>query len=144
MLTTRYILWADAANQTADGKLNVLGSFTNFFSPTVPFVCPPFAFVLAVQGDVEDHGKTFPFKFTFSDPSGKPRIEGNGGIIFGAKPPVPAARPEGFVLLNLANFDIGEFGDHVFRVDFENSISVELVLPAHKFDASKIATPQGA
>ena len=63
-------LIADAANVSADGKLNVLGRFGVVFAPSLPAMHPSMVLVVELQADSFEAGETKKIEVVLSDPDG--------------------------------------------------------------------------
>jgi len=72
-------LVADAANRSEEGKLNILGAFSNLFAVTYPVRHPEMQLVLRMEASVAEVGTLKKFKVLLLDADGNPkhtRVEG--------------------------------------------------------------------
>jgi hypothetical protein len=65
----RFVLFADAANMSDGGRLNVLGIRQHFSFPTLPVRIPGYALVYALEGDHEDTGEAKALQIRLHDPN---------------------------------------------------------------------------
>jgi uncharacterized protein DUF6941 len=122
-------LIADAANVSADGKLNIMGVFNALGATTFPVVHPQIAMVLRFEANRAEEGKTRKIEIALSD------IDGAKLFAIGADLVVPAAPPGTPIRLNhilmLNNLQFPKAGDYVFNVligdDHKAAIDLRLI-----------------
>ncbi len=119
---------ADAANQTADGKLNVLGVFATIGAPSFPATRPLAHVVIRIELSSPELGGTYPIKliqldedgvevsrleadFTpHSNPNAAPTLNSHADLIFQVQIPLPRA--------GAYNFSVMLQGEERARVPF--------------------------
>jgi len=123
-------LLADAANVSADGKLNILGIFNALGAHSFPVVHPQMALVLRFEASRSEEGKGRQIELQLSDTDGKKMFK------IGAQLMVPTGAPPGAPIrlnhiLMLNNIQFPKAGDYVFSVlvgdDEKASIDLKIV-----------------
>src|SRR5437870_5367185 len=108
-------LLADAANVSADGKLNILGIFNALGAHSFPVVHPQMALVLRFEASRAEEGKGRQIELQLSDNDGQKMFK------IGAQLMVPTGSPPGTPIrlnhiLMLNNLQSPKSGDYVFSV----------------------------
>ena len=107
-------LLADAANVSADGKLNILGIFNGLGAASFPVIHPQMALVLRFEASRAEEGKTRAIELQLADSDGRKVFQ------IGAQLVVPTGAPGSLIRLNhilmLNNIQFPKAGDYVFNV----------------------------
>ncbi len=123
-------LLADAANVSADGKLNILGIFNALGAHSFPVVHPQMALVLRFEASRAEEGKGRQIELQLADNDGQKLFK------IGAQLAVPTGAPPGTPIrlnhiLMLNNIQFPKPGDYVFSVlvgdDEKASIDLKIV-----------------
>jgi len=64
-------LKADYANVTIDGKLNILGVFSEVNPPQLPFVLPMMSIIIFLEADPGDYGVQKTIRLDLQNPNGR-------------------------------------------------------------------------
>lgn len=113
-MQVNYVLLADAANQTADGKTNVLGIFTRIMAGSFPCQHPAFALVIGVEADPTERGTRVPLAIHI--------VDDDGGQVWksqdlGVNVPDGEALTQHFsIIFNFQGMTFPKPGDHRFEV----------------------------
>ncbi len=114
---------ADAANQTADGKLNILGEFNEMRSAKFPFVWPSMQLVLKVEASTGE-GAKHSFRLRVMDDDGN-IVPGTrvveGEINFG-KAYAPGHPYRGQFILGVAQARFEKPGTFEFEIAIDDKI----------------------
>jgi hypothetical protein len=81
-----FALFADAANLSQEGKLNILGVFDTLHVQQLPALHPRAALVVRVKGSVADAG-THVIGMAWVNPAGQELWSSQGELAVGAPPP---------------------------------------------------------
>ena len=113
-MDVRLAVLADAANVSAEGKLNIFGIFNLIGARNFPAVHPQMQLVLALEADTAEQGQTKTIEVQLSGPDGQ-RIFALGG-----KLEIPLGEP-GYPLgmnhiLTMNGLKFERPGDHVFTI----------------------------
>lgn len=124
---------ADAANQTADGKLNILGEFNEMRSATFPFTWPSMQLVLKIEASTAE-GAKHRFRLRVMDEDGN-IVPGTrvveGQIDFGK--PYAAGHPyRAQFILRIAQARFEEPGTFEFEVAIDDKIVKTITLYVSK------------
>lgn len=106
---------ADAANISKEGKLNVLGVFTQVNATTFPLVWPSMALVIGVEGDVSEAEETHQLTVRIVDEDGNQMVELEGTLGL-RKPPDMALPATGGIILNLRGTQFDKAGIYTFDI----------------------------
>ncbi len=118
---------ADAANVTAEGKLNVLGIFDRIRAEGYPWVHPQMFLVIRFRGDPADQGQTKTLQVQMRDE--------DGALMFGIQseltiPENAGLRPSFDNVLGLAGLVIPRPGRYAFMVTINGQTAAEVELEA--------------
>lgn len=120
-----FALFADAANISQEGKLNILGVFDALHVQQLPAVHPRATMVVrlkALPGDVGRHT----LGFSWIGPSGVDLWSTTGEMEVGTPP--PGATELDVPVIAGIDLPIQEVGTHVMRVVLDGDLCAELVL----------------
>lgn len=109
-----YILAADYANTTHDGKLNVMGIFGQIRYPKFPTHHPQMHFVAQINYELQDYGSAHELTVKLIDPDGADIISVTGPI--NVQPANDGRMPDLNVILPLNNVLLEKPGRHEFAV----------------------------
>lgn len=122
-------LLADAANVSADGKLNILGVFNALGANTFPVVHPQMALVLRFEATRAEEGKTRQIELQLADGDGQKLFKIEAQLVLPAGAPGTPIRLNHILMLNGIQFP--KAGDYVFNVlvgdDQKAAIDLKLV-----------------
>ncbi len=124
---------ADAANQTADGKLNILGEFNEMRSATFPFTWPSMQLVLKIEASTAE-GAKHSFRLRVMDEDGN-IVPGTrvveGQIDFG-KPYATGPPYRAQFILGIAQARFEKPGTFEFEVTVDDQIKKTIPLYVSK------------
>jgi hypothetical protein len=120
-----FALFADAANISQEGKLNILGVFDALHVQQVPAVHPRATMVVRLKALPDDVGR-HTLGFAWSGPSGAELWSTTGEMEVGAPP--PGASELDVPVIAGIDLPIQETGTHVMRVELDGDLCAELVL----------------
>lgn len=117
----------EAANVSADGKINILGEFDTINTAQVPVVWPLMVFVAKVKVGAADAGRhTIGLRVVDEDMQlVAPPLEAQVGI---ADSPVPGIESGWPLILRIGNAHFQSFGTHTFQLRVDGTILCELPL----------------
>ena len=108
-------LLCDAANTTADGKLNILGTFDTIHAGSFPVVHPMMHLVLRFSASPAEAGESRDLTIRVLDPDGKNLGDIEGQLVV-PSPAQPGRRVGLELRLSLANTVYPAPGDYAFHV----------------------------
>ncbi len=120
-----FALFADAANISQEGKLNILGVFDALQVATVPAVHPRATMIVrlkALPGDIGRHT----LAFGWFGPTGDEIWSSSGELEVGTPP--PGATELDVPVIAAIDLPIQEAGTHVMRVVLDGDLCAELLL----------------
>jgi hypothetical protein len=120
-----FALFADAANLSQEGKLNVLGVFDALQIGTLPAVHPRATLVVRLKADHEDVG-VHAMAFGWVGPSGDEIWSSSGEVEVGAPP--PGATEIDIPVIAAIDLPIQEAGTHSMRIELDGELRTELFL----------------
>lgn len=123
-----FALFADAANLSQEGKLNVLGVFDALHVASVPAVHPRATLVVRLKASPDDAG-THALSLTWVAPSGD-EIWSSSGEVEVHSPP-PGAVEVDIPVIAAIDLPIAEAGVHVMRVELDAEVEAEVGLHVH-------------
>lgn len=125
---------ADAANVTADGKLNLMGVFDRLGVNSFPAVHKQMALVLRLRVEFTDGGQEHTIRLALENPDGKKLVDLEGSSRVGE------VEPGGFShanqVFNLRDLRFEEEGVHRFRVWLDGELAAEQPLSVVKAEAA--------
>ena len=123
-------LLADAANVSADGKLNILGIFNALGAHTFPVVHPQMALVLRFEATRAEEGKGRQIELQLADSDGQKIFKISAQLVIPTGGPTGAPIRLNHILM-LNNIQFPKAGDYMFSVlvgdDEKASIDLKLV-----------------
>lgn len=120
-----FALFADSANLSQEGKLNILGVFDALHVAAVPTVHPRATMVVRIKASPEDAGR-HTLSFGWLDPHGEELWSSSGELEVGAPP--PGAVELDVPVIAAIDLPIQAAGAHVMRVLLNGDLAAELVL----------------
>jgi hypothetical protein len=122
-------LLCDAANVTVEGKLNLLGTFTEAYPSVYPAIFPRFFLVLSFTAGAAEAGKTRKLRVELVTDEGMALGWAEQEMSV-PPPPRPGSRPVMNVILQMDGVSIGAPGDYEFSVlveaDQKTSVGLHL------------------
>lgn len=113
-MDVKFILLADAANVSVEGKLNITGIFNAIGTKAFPAVWPQMQVVIILQADATEQGQTKTVDVQLAGPDGQ-KVLALGGKV--AVPKGEAGYPvETNHILGLSGVKFEKPGDYVFTV----------------------------
>ena len=106
---------ADYANISREGKLNILGVFSELNPPSLPFRLPQMFLVISIETTAAEGGREFPFQVLLWDDDGNERLSLEQTLAV----PAPSQPSEGRTinqLLGLSGVRFDKVGDYAFRI----------------------------
>jgi hypothetical protein len=131
-----FALFADAANLSQEGKLNVMGVFDALHVEHLPALHPRATFVVQLKGsavDVGSHG----LKLQWLSPSGSELWSSDGDLTFG--PPANELSEIGFPLVIQLDLPLDIAGSYVMRLALDGTVLAET--PVHVRGSATVPTP---
>jgi hypothetical protein len=123
-----FALFADAANLSQEGKLNVLGVFDALHVASVPAVHPRATLVVRLKASPDDAG-THALVLTWVAPNGE-EIWSSSGEVEVHTPP-PGAIEVDIPVIAAIDLPIAEAGIHLMRVELDSEVEAEVGLHVH-------------
>lgn len=120
-----FALFADAANLSQEGKLNILGVFDALSISTLPAVHPRATLVVRLKADITDAGR-HALAFSWENPA-REEIWSSAGELEVGQPPTGAHEIDIPVIASI-DLPINEAGAHTLRVDLDGEPRAELTL----------------
>ena len=120
-----FALFADAANISQEGKLNILGVFDALQVASVPAVHPRATMIVRLKAHPDDVGR-HTLAFAWIAPSGAEIWSSSGELEVGAPP--PGATELDVPVIAAIDLPIQESGTHVMRVALDGDLCAELLL----------------
>lgn len=123
-----FALFADAANLSQEGKLNVLGVFDALHVASVPAVHPRATLVVRLKASPDDAG-THALSLTWVAPGGD-EVWSSSGEVEVHSPP-PGAIEVDIPVIAAIDLPIAEAGVYVMRVELDAEVEAEVGLHVH-------------
>ncbi len=123
-----FALFADAANLSQEGKLNVLGVFDALHVASLPAVHPRATLVVRLKASPDDAG-THALSLAWTGPGGDEIWSSNGEVEVHA-PPAGAIEVD-IPVIAAIDLPIAEAGVHVMRVELDGEVEAEVGLHVH-------------
>lgn len=120
-----FALFADAANISQEGKLNILGVFDALQIGSLPAVHPRATLVVRLKADETDVG-LHTLAFGWMTPRGEEIWSSSGELEVGTPP--PGAIDIDIPVIAAIDLPIQEPGAHTMRVDLDGELRAELTL----------------
>jgi hypothetical protein len=120
-----FALFADAANISQEGKLNILGVFDALQVAQLPAVHPRATMVVRLKALPDDAGR-HTLGFVWLGPGGDEMWSSSGELEVGAPP--PGAAELDVPVIAAIDLPIQEAGTHVMRVSLDGDLCAELLL----------------
>ncbi len=120
-----FALFADAANISQEGKLNILGVFDALHVQQLPAVHPRATMVVRLKALPDDGGR-HTLGFAWVGPNGDELWSSTGELDVGTPP--PGATELDVPVIAAIDLPIQTSGTHVMRVSLDSDLCAELVL----------------
>jgi hypothetical protein len=120
-----FALFADAANLSQEGKLNILGVFDAVQVGTLPTLHPRATLVVRLKGNRDDAG-THSLALSWVNPRGSELWKSDGEVNVGAPPPGVAEMD--MPLVAAIDLPIDQPGVFTMRVSLDDAIAAEVPL----------------
>ncbi len=120
-----FALFADAANLSQEGKLNILGVFDALQVGALPAVHPRATLVVRLKAEPEDAG-VHSIAFGWAGPQGEEIWSSSGELEVGTPP--PGATDVDIPVIAAIDLPIQEAGTHAMRIDLDGELRTELHL----------------
>jgi hypothetical protein len=120
-----FALFADAANISQEGKLNILGVFDALQVASVPAVHPRATMIVRLKAHPDDVGR-HTLGFAWHGPEGEEVWSSQGELEVG--PPPTGAMELDVPVIAAIDLPIREAGTHVMRVLLDGDLCAELLL----------------
>ena len=124
-MNVSFALFADAANISQEGKLNILGVFDALQVATIPAVHPRATMIVRLKASPEDAGR-HTLAFQWVGPSGEEIWSSSGELEVGT-PPAGASDLD-VPVIAAVDLPIQTSGTHVMRVALDGDLCAELLL----------------
>jgi len=123
-----FALFADAANLSQEGKLNVLGVFDALHVGSVPAVHPRATLVVRLKASPDDAG-THALSFAWLNPAGEEVWSSNGEVA--VQTPPSGTLEVDIPVIAALDLPIAEGGLHLMRVELDGEVEAEVGLHVH-------------
>jgi hypothetical protein len=120
-----FALFADSANISQEGKLNILGVFDALQVASVPAVHPRATMVVRIKAVPADAGRHV-LAFVWVGPGGEEMWSSSGELDVGQPP--PGAAELDVPVIAAIDLPIQVAGTHVMRVALDGDLAAELLL----------------
>lgn len=120
-----FAVFADAANISQEGKLNVLGVFDALQIGALPAVHPRATLVVRLKAGEGDDGM-HTLAFGWMSPNGEEIWSSSGEIAVGTPP--PGAYELDIPVIAAIDLPIREAGAHTMRIELDSELRAELIL----------------
>lgn len=120
-----FALFADSANISQEGKLNILGVFDSLQVASLPAVHPRATMVVRLKALPDDVGR-HSLGFVWLGPGGDEMWSSSGQLDVGTPP--PGASELDVPVIAAIDLPIQHSGTHVMRVILDADVSAEIVL----------------
>lgn len=120
-----FALFADAANISQEGKLNILGVFDALQVGSLPTVHPRATLIVRLKAVTDDAGR-HTLEFRWSGPNDDEMWSSSGELDVGAPP--PGATELDVPVIAAIDLPIQEAGTHTMRVSLDGEVHAELLL----------------
>ena len=120
-----FALFADAANISQEGKLNILGVFDALQVQAIPAVHPRATIVVRLKAHPDDAGR-HTLAFGWTGPNGDEIWSSSGELEVGS-PPAGALELD-VPVIAAVDLPINQSGTHVMRVVLDGDLCAELLL----------------
>ena len=120
-----FALFADAANLSQEGKLNILGVFDALSIGSLPAVHPRATLVVRLKADAADAG-LHSLAFCWQSPTGEEIWSSSGELEVGTPP--PGAYDLDIPVIASIDLPIQVAGAHTMRIDVDGDARAELTL----------------
>ena len=134
-----FALFADAANISQEGKLNILGVFDALQVAALPAVHPRATMVVRLKAHAEDAGR-HTLGFSWVGPGEQELWSSSGELEVG--PPPPGAFELDVPVIAAIDLPVQVAGTHAMRVILDGDLCAEL--PLHVRGGSTTLPPMGA
>ncbi len=133
-------LLADYSNVSREGKLNILGIFTQLRSHKVPAQHPSLQLVIQFNPAMADRGREHQIEISCMGPDGGERIfELKGSFVIpshsGSSTP-----PNVSQILDIKNLTFKEFGGHTFAIFVDNDLKAQVPVDVIQLEPPKADT----
>ena len=124
-----FALFADAANLSQEGKLNILGVFDAVQVANMPTMHPRATLVLRLKGNSSDVGR-HTVALRWLNPSGNELWSSVGELDVGAAAPPPPNMPSEMDLPLIAAIDLplDEVGSYTMQISLDNQVHANVKL----------------
>lgn len=112
-MRARFALLADYANQTADGKLNIMGVFNSITAASVPAVHAQLSLVVGLETEPTDRGQAKEIAIRLLDADGAELLALTTTVQIPADAPLVGNMPQ---IVSLTGVRLERFGDYSFYV----------------------------
>lgn len=120
-----FALFADAANLSQEGKLNILGVFDAVQVGSLPTLHPRAHLVVRLKGSPADAGNHV-ITLRWLDPSGQELWASNGELSIGAAP--PGVNEMDFPLIAAIDLPLAAAGAHVMQIALDGTLHGDVKL----------------
>jgi hypothetical protein len=120
-----FAVFADAANISQEGKLNILGVFDALQIGVLPAVHPRATLVVRLKAGEGDEGR-HTLAFGWRSPNGEEIWSSSGEIEVGTPP--PGALELDIPVIAAIDLPIREAGAHTMRIELDDELCSELML----------------
>ena len=134
-----FALFADSANISQEGKLNILGVFDALQVASLPAVHPRATMVLRLKALPDDVGR-HNLGFVWTGPDGEEMWSSSGQLDVGAPP--PGATELDVPVIAAIDLPIQHSGTHVMRIVLDGDVCAELLLHV-RAGTAVLPTPGG-
>ncbi|MBX9928054.1 MAG: hypothetical protein K2X99_04000 [Gemmatimonadaceae bacterium] len=120
-----FALFADAANLSQEGKLNILGVFDALQVAAVPAVHPRATLVVRLKAEPDDGG-VHSLAFAWTNPDGEELWSSSGEVEVGTPP--PGTFEVDIPIVASIDLPVAASGTHLMRVMLDGELRAEVAL----------------
>jgi len=125
-MQVRLALLADYANVTAEGKLNILGTFDHIAVSRFPAIHPQMQLILRLEARAAEKDRSHTLEIRLHDPDGKTVFDIKGEMVpRGGGPGESVATNQ---IIGINNLALEQEGEYTIAVFIDNDLKTELPL----------------
>ena len=118
-MTIKAAFLADSANETRDGKVNILGIFTVIYAGEVPSHLSACTLVAVLQPELEDIGTTAEIQLNWVDPEHIPLL--SESLMVEILDPQVVPLPPANIITHIHGLPVTRFGPHELHLQIKGN-----------------------
>jgi hypothetical protein len=132
-MQVKLALLADYANITAEGKLNILGTFDHIAVSEFPAVHPQMQLILRLEAHPAERDRSHLIEIRLHDPDGDTVFEIKGDML--PRGGMPGENLATNQVIGINNLKLGKPGEYTFVIFIDNDMKTELPLTVTRMPA---------